>query len=55
MKRKPAGDAKVHCQLGVTLSRMRGKLPDAIQEIEAAERINPDPRLRELDRLRKAQ
>jgi hypothetical protein len=35
---------------------MPGKLPEAIQEIESAARIRPDPRLQEfLSRLRKAQ
>ena len=35
---------------------MPGKLPEAIQEIEAAARIRPDPQLEELlNRLRKAQ
>jgi Flp pilus assembly protein TadD len=49
-------DAGSHYQLGIALSQMPGRLAEAIQEIEAAQRIRPDPRLQELlNRLPKAQ
>jgi protein O-mannosyl-transferase len=46
-------DAGSHYQLGLALSRIPGKLPEAIQEIGTAARLRPDPRLQELlERLR---
>jgi hypothetical protein len=39
--------------LGVALSQVPGRLPEAIRQLEAAYRLHPDPELRQtLDRLR---
>ncbi len=47
--------AQAHANLGMALAQI-GQLPNAIAELEAAQRIHPDPQVQQmLDRLRKAQ
>ena len=40
--------ADAHVNLGVALSQLPGRIPDAIAQLEAAERIQPDPEVRQM-------
>lgn len=48
--------ADAHYNLGVALSQMPGRLPEAITQIEAALRLKPDPEGQKLlDQMRAAE
>jgi hypothetical protein len=49
-------DADAQYNLGVALSGIPGRLPEALRHLEAAERLKPDPELeRAIARLRAGQ
>ena len=47
---------QAHVNLGMALAQIPGQLSDAIAELEAAQRIRPDPQVQQiLNRLRQGQ
>jgi predicted Zn-dependent protease len=47
---------QAHVNLGTALAQIEGQRPNAIAELEAAQRLRPDPQVQQmLDRLRKGQ
>jgi hypothetical protein len=47
---------QAHANLGRALAHVEGQLPSAIAELEAAQKLDPDPRVQQLlDQLRKGQ